>query len=316
VDALDAAITANAAIASAQGTADFYRAKLQEDDLSPTLEAYYQQKFETASGTVRTQGTSLESAVALLQSAIEHRDSAASTAIAAIANVENSGDLNDSWWDNTVQFINEHKDLIDAIVEIVGYIATAAMVIALFIPGLNAIVGVIMLVATIIQVANAIVQGLAGTMSPAEAIFTVALAAATFVGGKLVTNMATNTTRTTVATSVRNSYAGSGIAGMTQQRALNMVDTAATFGDARNLSLLQRLTNLGGDYRTLAQLDSIANIQLLSGAHATGATRGLTWLTRYNAATGYGGVVLDATGASGAIGSLTEGSTWRLGGSW
>ncbi|MHA6667523.1 hypothetical protein ACX3O0_01505 [Homoserinimonas sp. A447] len=316
VDALDAAIAANSAVATAQDTADLYQAKLREDDLSPTLEAYYQQKFETASASVRTNGGSLEQAVALLQSAITHRDTAATTAIGAISDVENSGDLNDSWWDNTVQFINEHKDIIDRIVEIVGWIATAAMVIALFIPGLNAIVGVILLVATIIQVANAIVQGLAGTMSPSEAIFTVALAALTFVGGKVATTMATNATRTTVATSVRTSYAGSGIAGMTQQRALGLVDTAGVFGDVRNLSLMRQLQNIGTDYRVIAQLDSMANVQLLSGSHATGAATALNRLSAYNASSTAGGIAIELGQVGDRVGSLTGDSTWRLGSNW
>ena len=316
VNALDQAVAARASLSGADDDAEFYLSRLQEPDLTDAQRALYQDRFDDAQRDQSALSGSLEGAVLLLQSAISHRDSAATSAASSIEEVESSGDLNDSWWDNTVQFIEEHKDIIDRVVEIVGFIATVAMLVAICIPGLNAIVGIILLVATIVQVANAIVQGLAGTMSPSEAIFTVGMAALTFVGGKLVSSLATRATRTTVGTAVRNSYSGSGMSGMTQQRALNMVDTAGAFGDVRNLSLTQRILNMGTDYRTVAQLDSMANVQLLSGRHATGAATALNSYSAYNAASRASDFAMNGINVSDKVGSLTEGSTWRAGGNW
>lgn len=318
-DALDRASAARSGRESAQFRVDLYHRRLQEDDLAPALAAQYQQAYWSAISDVRAHDASLEQAMSLLQSAIERRDAAATTAVGAIALVESSGDLNDSWWDNTVQFIEEHKEIIDFVVQVVGWVATAAMVIAIFIPGLNVIAGAIMLIATIVSVANAVIQGLAGTMSPAEAITTIALAALAFVGGRVVANLtksATTATTQTVATSVKNSYAGSGISGMTMSRATDIVETAGAFGRVRDLTLAQRLMHAGGDYQAIAQMNSMANVQLLSGAHATGAMHSLQHLGRVNAAVTWGGEAINAAGVPGHAGKLTEGSTWRLGGNW
>jgi hypothetical protein len=103
---------------------------------------------------------------------------------------------------------------------------------------------------------------------------------------------------------------------MTQQRALGLVDAAAARSSVHNLSLTQRVLNAGTDYRTIAQLDSMANVQLLSGAHATGATHALQWASAGNAVSTGGSEYLKYTNGAATVGTLTENSTWRLGGSW
>ena len=71
-----------------------------------------------------------------------------------------------------------------------------------------------------------------------------------------------------------------------------------------------------GDGCTPPQLDSMANVQLLSGANATGARTALNGLSMFNATSTSGRIALDLGKVPDKIGSLTVGSTWRLGGGW
>lgn len=81
---------------------------------------------------------------------------AASTAAKAIRDVIDHDDVHDGFWDKVGNWIHEHADIIKLVLKVVGYIVTvlaiAALVIALFIPGLNILVMGVAL-ATILETA-------------------------------------------------------------------------------------------------------------------------------------------------------------------
>ena len=219
--------TAESNARSANSMANYYQGQVDNPNTPPANVASHTDSQTNWQNKADAAERGLATAIGTLQTAIGKRDAAAATAIGSIEKIGNSGDLNDSGWDNIVQWVRENKELIDLIVDIVGYIATAVMIVALFIPGLNVIAGFIALVATIVTLANVALQVAAGTMGPVEAILSVALAALTFVGGRAIGSAVKGTqsaARTSVGTSIRNSFAGSGIRGMTQNRALNLVD--------------------------------------------------------------------------------------------
>jgi len=136
-----------AALTAAQQADSNHRAATtrQNDALSPAEHDAAQQDIDAAT-------TALGSARTKLQHAVEDRDNAARTAIDAVKDVQDSGDLNDSWWDNW-----GHK-IVEAIQKIASYVALVAGVLALcvgWIPiigqALAGILGTIALVATAIS---------------------------------------------------------------------------------------------------------------------------------------------------------------------
>lgn len=318
--ALTSADTARTAASSARNMVNYYDQKVNDPETAPANVSSYSDSYDTWDTKLSTAETQLSNAVGALAAAIAQRDRAANTAVAAVEDVENSGDLNDSGWDNIVQWVQENKEIIDLIVDIVGYIATAVMIVALFIPGLNVIVGIVALIATIVTLANVALQVAAGTMGPVEAIMNVALAALTFVGGRAIgsaVNGVQSATRTTVSTSIRASYAGAGIPGMTRAGAMEIVQTATNVSRPGQLALLDRLKFLTLDFRQISQIRNVANIELLSGAHAGGSAAQLAQLGKL----GNFGLAMEAgsqvagQGIS-AVGNVEQPLPWRLGGNW
>ena len=123
--------------------------------------------------------------------------------------------------------------------------------------------------------------------------------------------------RTSVGTSIRNSFAGSGIRGMTQNRALNLVDDVIGGSKINQLGLLDRLKFMQLDLKTVAQIRNVANIELLSGAVSSSSAGHLARLARLGAV-GWG-IHLGSEGAGLAIGSATANEKplpWRLGANW
>ena len=318
--ALTSADAARTSASSARNMVNYYDQKVNDPDTPPANVSSYSDSYDSWDTKLSTAETQLSNAVGALAAAIGQRDRAAATAVTAVELVENSGDLNDSGWDNIVQWVNENKELIDLIVDIVGYIATAVMIVALFIPGLNVIVGIVALIATIVTLANVALQVAAGTMGPVEAILNVALAALTFVGGRAIgsaVNGVQSATRTTVSTSIRASYAGAGIPGMTRASALEIVQTATNVSRGGQLGLLERLKFLTLDFRQISQIRNVANIELLSGAHASGSAAQLAQLGKLGnlGLAMEGGSQLADQGIS-AIGNAEKPLPWRIGGNW
>jgi uncharacterized protein YukE len=86
-------------------------------------------------------------------------DHAASTAGKAIRDVIDHDDVHDGFWDKVGSWIHEHAGIIKLVLKVVGYIVTvlaiAALIIALFIPGLNILVLGVALT-TILEVASVV----------------------------------------------------------------------------------------------------------------------------------------------------------------
>ncbi|MBH0116002.1 hypothetical protein I6E52_03995 [Salinibacterium sp. NG253] len=315
VDALDAAIVARSATNASVEDAEFYEARLREPDLSPELESYYEERRAEVYAELQSHDGALENAIARLQSAIEHRDSAAATASSSIHDVEESSGLNDSFWDNTVQFIEENKDTIDFVVEIIGIIAAVALVVSLLIPGLNAIVASVLLVATLIQLANAAVQGLAGTMSPAEAIISIALAALTFTGLGVVGARVLKLQSSKVALAFKMSNVSKGVRGLLDSAPLQHVEVARRAALSGINPVAQKIADLGL-YRVQAQQEAIANVLMLSGNTATAARYGIQAYAAAAQIRNYADASVSLFGVAGLLATDAPTSNWRLGGDW
>jgi hypothetical protein len=86
-------------------------------------------------------------------------DHASGTASKAIRDAIDDDAVHDGFWDKVGNWIHEHAGIIKAILKVVGYIVTvlaiAALVIALFVPGLNILVMGVAL-ATILEVASVV----------------------------------------------------------------------------------------------------------------------------------------------------------------
>ncbi|MCB1298425.1 MAG: hypothetical protein KDB08_05535 [Microthrixaceae bacterium] len=319
-DALASANAAETALHSANNMAAYYQRQVDSPDTPPANLAGYTQSQSTWEGRANEATRTISSAVATLQSAISSRDSAANTAISSIENVGDSGNLNDSAWDNIVQWVHENKELIDLIVDIVGYIATAVMVIALFIPGLNAIVGLVALIATIVTLANVALQVAAGTMGPVEALLNVGLAALTFVGGRAISTAVKGTQSAvgaSVSNSIRGSYGSARISGMTQARAMSMVDEAIAVSRPGQLTMLERLKYLTLDFRQVSEIRNVANIQLLSGnlsSHSARHMARLAQLSGFSFALEGGSQIAELAINSGTANEKPL--AWRLGDNW
>lgn len=136
----------------------------------------YEEAGDDAAGALR-------SARALLEDAIDERDGAAQDAIDRIRDVIDGDGLNDSWWDDW------GADLLAAITDIAGWVATIAGVLALcvsWIPVIGqALAGVLLIVAGVAAVINAIgnvILAASGERSWTEAVISIAAAALSVVG--------------------------------------------------------------------------------------------------------------------------------------
>ena len=54
-------------------------------------------------------------------------------------------DVKDSWWDNVKDWVDRHADLIKLVTKVLSYVVTALAIVALFIPGVNILVAVLVL---------------------------------------------------------------------------------------------------------------------------------------------------------------------------
>lgn len=320
-NALQRAIDAQSSGATADRMVAYYQDRIDDPATPPAnLPALrsslstWEIKASAAEGNVGGASQDVADAIAI-------RDAAAAVAIQAIREVENSGDLNDSGWDDIVQWVQENKEAIDLFVEIVGWIATAVMVIALFIPGLNVIVGAVALIAAAITLLNTALQVAAGTMGPVEAILNVGLAVLTFVGGRAIASSlkaATANATPKIATSLVQSFKGAGIRGMTTGKALNFVNTTARIAVPGNLPLLQRLAFVGLDLKQAAGVYQVANIVLKSGATTAAGEVLLGQLTKL----GIQATALEAGSIAfekvviGTVSNIEQPLPWRAGDNW
>ena len=194
----------------------------------------------------------IHAAIIALSEVIERRDTAANTAAAAISEVENSGDINDDFWDDVDQFLTDNP-WIDTVINIASIVAAVLAVVAMFIPGLNLLVLVVSIAVAAAVVANAWAKAGTGRISLAEAIVTTALAVIPFGIGKVFSGFsaAARTGMTsTAATSIMRSAAGSGVSGITRPIASGVVTSfvgreatvlaGSSFGELLTLSSLAK----------------------------------------------------------------------------
>lgn len=277
VEALTSATGAHAAISDAD---DAIRRNLYastDDSLSPSDRLAYEQVNEDLARDRASAEQVMASSVQLLQQAIDHRDSAATTASNAIREVENSGALNDSFWDNVDQFFEDNKGWIDTVITIAGFVAALLVVVALVVPGLNLIVLAVIVLVTTATILNAAAQALTGNKTWAEAILEIGLALVPFGVGRVIGRGASTVhaaTSSAAATSIMRSAAGQGISGVSRAVAAQSVSGVSGAAYSRIL--------VGSDVRVLAEIRAMAGIRLASGAPSEFVARtakpGSVWL--------------------------------------
>ena len=109
------------------------------------------------------------------------RDIAAHNAAQAIGTAGSASGLNDSGWDQWVQFWEDHGKFIDSVLNVLSYVGAILAVIACFVPGLNVLVWII--AAAIVL--NALFQMSAGTKSVVQGVVEIAFAVIPFGAGKV-----------------------------------------------------------------------------------------------------------------------------------
>jgi len=267
VTILNRAINANVNAKDGAKWEQHWTKELLQPDLTPDQVEDVQKKLDAATRD-RMDG---ESGAIFARRELEQlgfdRDDAASAAANKIKQAGEDSGINDTGWDNWVQFWEEHGDMIDSIVQVFGAIAAGLAVIALFIPGLNVIVAtviaVIAIVAMVAQVANAVAQASAGTKPISEAIVDIGLALIPFGAGKLAGAIG----KMTVASSVRITAAArstdamaDGVAGVL--RSTHIPEVAADVSRVTP-TLVQRLVS--GNPAELAQLERLRDLATLQG---------------------------------------------------
>lgn len=195
--------------------------------------------------------TAVSQAVSALNQVLSDRDAAAETAANLIEDVENSGDLNDGFWDNVDQFLDENP-WIDTALEWAGYVAAALAIIAMFVPGLNLIVLAVAITLAAATILNAWAKAGTGRSSIGEAIFTTALAVIPFgVGARLNTlaTMARGGVVKTAVNSITASAASRGMTGITDDIVLEFMEmTLARTGGRTESTQLAALAALFKTY--------------------------------------------------------------------
>ena len=157
-------------------------------------------------------------------------------------------------------------------------------------------------------------------MGPVEALLNVGLAALTFVGGRAIGSAMKSTQSAvgaSVSNSIRGSYGSARIAGMTQARAMGMVDEVIAVSRPGQLTMLERLKYLTLDFRQVSEIRNVANIQLLSGNLSSHSARHMARLAQLS---GFGFALEGGSQiAELAINSGTANEkplAWRLGDNW
>jgi hypothetical protein len=188
---------------------------------------HYTQLLHHSQQAVTEGSQGLTQAKAALQAAIDSRDAAANHATGLIQTAENTGNINDNAWE---QFWDENGAWIDTAVTILGYVAAVALIVLMFIPGVNAIVfTIITIVVAAIVIANAAAQWSAGTKSPGEAILEIGLALIPFAGAAAAKS-AVKLAVTTAAKTGMARAAANGISGVTKTVATDAVEDSLTKG--------------------------------------------------------------------------------------
>jgi len=197
---------------------------------------------------------------------------AAKAAADAIQETGDNSGINDSGW---TQFWTNNQ-WISKLVDVLAVIAAVALIVALCIPGLNVLVGAIILIGTIIAAVSALIavmEATAGTKTWGEAIFAVALAILPVAGTFL--KPAAAAVRAGMAAgkpALMASSAAQGIRGVTGPSAALAIEHLVAMAKP---SLLSKI--LLGSADDLARMQAIRNLTIGPSGLIDDALRGSTW---------------------------------------
>jgi len=251
------------------------RAQTGDPELQEAVDrlAYWQHQEQQSSQDVGA-------LIAELNGVIAARDAAASTAADAIAEVENSGDLNDGFWDDVDQFLIENPWIQD-VIAVASVVVSVLAVIAMFVPGLNLIVLALTIVVAAAVILNAWAKAGTGRTSIAGAILETALALIPFGIGKglsAISAAARSGAARAAATSIRTSASGAGMSGITQRVALESIEELASANPGNwlrlpNGSLLPKVFNRTSDFGELLDLATLVKGPLTVAGNTSAAAQ-------------------------------------------
>lgn len=249
--ALDSRDARNYAYEREQYWEEQYQRELQTGNDQADLD-YARERRDYWSGKLDDANNAITTGITRLNAVIEARDTAANTAGALIAEVENTGGINDDFWDEVDQFLTDNP-WIDTALTIAGYVAAALALIALIVPGLNLIVLAVSIVVAAAVIVNAWAKAGTGRSSIGEAIFTTALALLPFGVGRIAGALG-GAVRTGAGTSMMASATRNGFSGVTRPVVTGVVDAFMTRGvwSSSGFGELLRLTQLARMPITLA----------------------------------------------------------------
>ncbi len=128
-----------------------------------------------AHATAEAAGDALAAARRRLDAATEARDAAAQRAIGGINDVKNSGDLNDSWWDNWgAKVVKVIVKVADAVAVVCGVLALVSLLIPVIGPVLAAMFGTVALAAGLVSLAGNLALAPTGYAEWSDVVWSVA----------------------------------------------------------------------------------------------------------------------------------------------
>jgi hypothetical protein len=189
-------------------------------------------------------------------------EAAANTAADLIEAGNETGDLNDGFWENLDQWFEENP-WVDDVMYWVGWVGAVLAVVAMFIPGLNFLVYAIIAVTILVTV----LQMCSGNKPLLEGLLTIALTLIPLKLGRVLEGTMSATATTVARSGVvaqMASHAGSGLSGMTRPAAEAVV-AAARSGAAPAI--------IQGTGRELLEVIAVATLPMVSEKLAPSVTR-------------------------------------------
>lgn len=294
-----AALSDAEAAEGSQSTANYwvryYEDKIADPATPPANLPHLRSQLSTWETKQSAAQGGVSSAIARVATAVTNRDSAAEVAIADVRLVENSGDLNDGFWDDVSQWVAEHKDVLDIIGNILSGLAAIAVFVALLVPGLNLIALAIITINLVYTLANSALQVATGNMTTGEAILAVGMAALNFVGAGAIVKVAATGAKTATVTALR------ALPGATRGGSNRLVQAAMRSATTTTMpqKTLQALQVVGVDPRKWAQVHALSTLKLngalVAPAAADTATRALAAVAGVNGITTIAGIALNGT---------------------
>lgn len=213
-----------------------------------------------ARGRQQSAAGDIASLVSQLQGVIDDYERDGNAAADLIEEVQDSGDLNDGFWENVGQWFDENP-WVDVVLNVVGTVVAVLTVLAMFVPGLNVIMGALLLIGAIITAVSVVVttlQVLGGNKSLVEGLISVGLSLIPLRIGKGLDfglEFAKGTVRTSAATSIHMSAVSMRVPGQTLESSQAMVSAVAA----------RVRPGQATEYAELLRMQEIANMGTWSG---------------------------------------------------